>query len=187
MANRELSFSLGIGTSPLYDNPEDQELNAELLRVYQAVNTLALQLDSATNGITAAASDRGYILASAASKEAQISRIYCQCGVAITAGELLHVGANYVVNKAQSNVTHNLKAQAIALQSGSAGAWIPVALRGVCRLFVGLTAGQDYFLSTTAGAITSLLPGTGNTVQYIGFALSTGELYFNPEIRHSVA
>jgi hypothetical protein len=184
---RELSFSLGIGATPLYDQPDAPDLAAELFRIYQAINTTAFQLDAASNSIAAPIADRAYILASTASKEVNISRIYGQASVDLVAGEVVHFGSNYSLSKAQSNGTHNLKAQGIALTTGLAGTWIPVALRGVCRLFVGLSAGTDYYLSMTAGNISALLPTAGNTVQYVGFALSGSELYFSPEVRHSVA
>lgn len=46
----------------------------------------------------------------------------------------------------------------------------------------GLTAGSEYFLSLTTGAITSTKPSaTGDIVRLIGYALSTTVLYFDPD------
>lgn len=46
----------------------------------------------------------------------------------------------------------------------------------------GLTIGADYYLSETAGAITSTPPSTvGNLVQYIGKALSATTLLYDPD------
>ncbi len=45
----------------------------------------------------------------------------------------------------------------------------------------GLTAGATYFISTsTAGAVTSTTPTTGNFIRIIGVAISTTVLNFNP-------
>lgn len=45
----------------------------------------------------------------------------------------------------------------------------------------GLTAGAEYYVSTTLGGYTSTQPsGSGDIVRYIGTALSTTQLYFNP-------
>lgn len=45
----------------------------------------------------------------------------------------------------------------------------------------GLTIGARYYLSTTAGLITTTAPTTaGHIVQYIGYAISATELIFEP-------
>lgn len=183
---KELSFSLGIGATPLYE-PEDPELAFELFRIYQALNVLAAQLDSATGSLQAASADRVYILPSAASKEANITRGYGYATVALTAGELVHINALGQLEKAQSTTTHLLKAHAVVTESTLAGLYAPISMRGVFRLYTGLTPGADYMLSTTAGAISVLAPAATNTLQYLGFAMSSSELYFEPEPRHSVA
>ena len=46
----------------------------------------------------------------------------------------------------------------------------------------GLTAGDIYYASTTPGAITNVMPdGSGDIVRIIGYALSTTQLFFNPD------
>jgi len=46
----------------------------------------------------------------------------------------------------------------------------------------GLTAGNTYYLATTAGDITTTAPSTtGNIVRIIGYAISTTQLYVAPE------
>ena len=46
----------------------------------------------------------------------------------------------------------------------------------------GLTAGSEYYLSTTAAALTDTAPsGTGDIVRIAGYAISTTRLYFNPD------
>lgn len=46
----------------------------------------------------------------------------------------------------------------------------------------GLTAGSKYYISTTAGGITTTAPSaTGDIVRIIGYALSTTQLFFKPD------
>jgi len=47
----------------------------------------------------------------------------------------------------------------------------------------GLTAGSDYYMSTTAGGITTTAPSTtGDIVRFVGTALSTTLLFFKPDM-----
>lgn len=183
---RELSFSLPIGATPKYLS-EDVELAAELFILYQALNSLALQLDSATGGLAVSASDRPYVLPVSASKEVNISRAYGKATVDLTEGEVVHFNASGELVKAQATTTHLLKAQAVVLENTVAGGYAPLAHRGIVKAYIGLTPGSYYYLSTTAGAISASAPATSNTLQYLGFARSATEFYFCPEPRHSVA
>lgn len=182
---KELSFSTGIGATPLTE-PEDAEMANELFRIYQALNVLAYQIDSATGGLAAPLADRNYIIPSVASKEANMSRCYGLATVALTAGEIVHFNSAGQLVKAQSTTTHLLKGQAVVLVSTALGAYAPLSLRGVVKLYAGLNPGTYYKLSTTAGGISAIDPAATNTLQYLGFALSPSELYFCPEPRHSV-
>lgn len=52
----------------------------------------------------------------------------------------------------------------------------------------GLTIGSDYYLSTTAGGVTTTPPSTaGNIVQYLGIASLTTEIVFSNVITVEVA
>lgn len=182
---KEFSFSLGIGSSPLVE-VEDQDTNAELHRIVQAINILAFRLDEATGSLALTSADRPYAIASATSKELNMCRLYAKTTVSLTAGELVHYTSTGELVKAQANGAHNLKAQAVVLANTTAGSYAPLAARGIVKLYSGLTPGNYYYLSPTAGAIGSASPAAGNTLQYIGFAVSPSELYFCPEPRHSV-
>jgi len=57
---------------------------------------------------------------------------------------------------------------------------IQVAISGPVSGFTGLTAGAKYYLSNTAGAITTT-PGTNSV--FIGWALNTTTLLFNPILK----
>lgn len=183
---KELSFSLGIGATPLSE-PEDLEMANELFRIYQALNVLASQLDTATGGLAAPAAERYAILASTASKEANMCRGYGYATVDLTAGEIVHFNSSGQLVKANATGTGAaLKGQAAVLTNTITGDYAPLAFRGVLRLYAGLTAGAYYHLSVVAGGISISAPAAGNTLQYLGFALSASELYFCPEPRHSL-
>lgn len=186
MSNRELSFSLGIGTTP-QSEIEDPDLSAEMFRLYNAINTIASQLDAVSGSLVAAAADRPYILPSVASKELNITRGYGYATVAFALGELAHLNSSGQLVKALSDTSHSLKAQVVITQATVLGGYAPYSFAGVIKAYVGLAAGSYYYLSETAGAISSLLPATGKTVQIVGFAVSPSELYFKPSMTHTVA
>lgn len=61
--------------------------------------------------------------------------------------------------------------------AGASGVTIQVAISGPVSGFTGLTAGSKYYVSNTAGAITTT-PGTYSV--FVGYALSTTILLFDP-------
>ena len=182
---RELSFSLGIGSTPLSES-EDPEIANEFFRIYQALNTLATQLDVSTGALAVSSSERSYLIPAKVNLLVNMSRLYAEATVALTIGELVSFNTSGKVVKAQSNTSHNLKARAVVLSNCPAGAWASLATLGVVRAYTSLIPGKDYYLSTTAGGIAAVIPAASNTLQYVGYAVSGAELYFNPEVRHSV-
>jgi len=67
----------------------------------------------------------------------------------------------------------------IAIQLDAINRVCDVVLKGgVCDGFTGLTAGADYWLSATAGGITTTRPGVGPALK-IGRALSTTKLFLD--------
>ena len=168
MTIRELSFNLGIGTSPqLVDASPD--LQSEMYKIYNALNTLGFKLDEYTGAINAPVADRPYIPPSAASRDAYISRIYVLTSTALTAKTLVNIYSGGL----RASVVGTYQAHGIVLEDTAAGNYAPVAMRGVIGGFVGLTVGAPYYASATPGAIQS-----GSTAQKIGFAISATELGF---------
>lgn len=68
----------------------------------------------------------------------------------------------------------------IAQSTVLTGATVQVAISGPVSGFTGLTAGSKYYLSNTAGAITTT---AGTYSVFIGWALSTTSLLFNPVLK----
>jgi hypothetical protein len=78
--------------------------------------------------------------------------------------------------------TAGKEANGYVLASVSSGAEGTVYFEQVITGLSGLTLGAVYYLSTTAGAITTTAPsGSGNVVQRIGRAVSTTEVLFQPQ------
>lgn len=58
-----------------------------------------------------------------------------------------------------------------------------VYFEGANTSLTGLTPGARYYLHTTAGGVSSTPPSaSGNVVQYLGRAISTTELSFEPDV-----
>lgn len=105
---------------------------------------------------------------------------------ALTAGDAVYFdGTDWEKADADDNTK---AAEAIAVNSVSSGE------KGIfCRSCVIVdidapyTQGDQYFLSTTAGALTATRPtGANNLKQVIGFALSTSELYVNIPVQYEL-
>jgi hypothetical protein len=104
------------------------------------------------------------------------------------AGEDLSAGNKVYYNTTDGNKMYKADADAVAkkavgfvLTSALTGAAVTVYFEGINDQLSGLTKGADYYLSTTAGGVTPTKPSTaGQIVQYLGTAISTTALPFNP-------
>lgn len=84
------------------------------------------------------------------------------------------------VRKADATATGK-EADGFVLGAVSSGASATVYKAGTNTGVTGLTAATVYYLSTTAGSVTSTAPsGSGNVVQEVGKATAAGELIFRP-------
>ena len=177
MSKKDLSFQLGLGNSPS-GNIEDQEVVAELFKVYNAVNLLASKLDQYTGALSDPVGDRPYIKPVAVSKAANVNKIYAEAAVDLVSLTLVSINSAGRLVKA----TPALRARGIVLENTSTGNFAPVAFNAVLDGFVGLTAGSTYYLSAaTAGGITATAPAAGS-IQRIGFAVNSTTLAFYPEL-----
>jgi hypothetical protein len=111
---------------------------------------------------------------------AGVTRLTLGAGVSANVGDLIgHDGSNWVLADADARVP----AQFMAMESVGAASAVNVCQTGV--LFDSLapyTAGNDQYLSTTAGAHTATRPALTTTLtitQRIGKALATDTIAFN--------
>ena len=175
MANRELSFSLGIPANPVTAFA-DPDIATEFLRIYLALNSVAFKLDEYTNALDLDVTERAYYLPAMYNRTRFTERIYVKANVDLPANSLVAFDST----GALLAVSGTNKARGIVLQDTATGNYAPIALRGVIPNFIALVPGSTYYLSTTPGVITAVQP---STVQRIGYALPSGsELYFNPEL-----
>lgn len=104
-------------------------------------------------------------------------------GETLSAGDLIYMDSTPEAFKADAN--SDSKAAIGFVLSGITAAATGTAYfgSGVITGLSGLTAGSKYYLSaTTPGGIVTTKPsGSGDIIQQVGVALSTTELYFEPQ------
>lgn len=142
---------------------------------------------------SAGAGDSGKIPALNSSGKIDITMMPSGVGTptqSMTAGESLSAGDLVYINTSDSNKVYKADADAVAkaaigyvLTSGTSNNPVTVYLEGINDQLSGLTVGLMYYLSATAGGVTTTKPSTaGQIVQYVGVAISTSALAFNPQL-----
>lgn len=101
---------------------------------------------------------------------------------ALAAGDLVNVWSSTGAKARKADATAaGKKARGFVLASVISGGTATVYFEGTITGLTGLTAGAEYFLSTTAGTPTATPPtGSGNVIQSIGVATSTTTINFEP-------
>jgi len=108
-------------------------------------------------------------------------------GENLSAGEVVCVDtSDGKVYKADADNSNRMPAVGIVFEDASAGSTVWVQFAGKCSKFSGLTTGALYYVSTTAGALTTSPPS--NNAQIVGRAISdtTLALLFVPPTDQSV-
>ncbi len=108
---------------------------------------------------------------------------------ALTAGNIVNVWDSTGAKARKADATAEGKEGIGFVLSGySSSASAVVYFEGTITGLSGLTVGARYYLSTTAGTITTTAPSSsGNVVQFIGVAISATELSFEPSTPITVA
>lgn len=152
----------------------------------------------AANQTSAGAGDAGKIVALNSSGVVDITMMPSGVGTptqSMTAGETLAAGDFVYINTSDANKIYKADADAIGkkaigyvLAGASAGAAVTVYFEGKNDQLSGLTIGLDYYLSATAGGVTTTKPSTaGQIVQYLGTAITTSSIPFNPTLPLEIA
>jgi len=170
------STNLGLPRAPTTNNAE---LFSELLRLYNACNSLAANLDIQT-GALGEPSDVWSQVGVARCTIGKNSVIYLQTAEAIAYGQTVGINA---AGKAV------LADDAVAICIGFSTSIVTVAINGYVQVqqlgiypaFAPgtLTPGNRYVQSTSAGAIGA----TGTGTQIVGYAITDRILYFNPQLQ----
>lgn len=144
---------------PRTPGTRDMEEYYELLKVYQAIQNLTLELDR------------------------RIGAVFVTYSEAVTYGQGVSLYNDAGTLKARlSNLTTSAKpvrgfcSEVAGVASGATGL---VLLTGKIVGMTGLTPGALYYGSNTPGAYST---SAGTVPQVVGYALSTTELYINPTI-----
>lgn len=109
---------------------------------------------------------------------------------ALSAGSMVNIydATGAKARKADATAANKFYAVGFVLDSVASGQPAKVYFEGVVTGLSGLTIGAKYFLSETAGAITSTAPSTsGALVQFVGTAISATELSFEPHQHYVLA
>lgn len=171
------SVNLGL---PAISEPPDPAFFGEFTRVYNAIRNLALALDQYTGILPA---DAAYYSATGISGvlSQNLTRIYVPFGVAIAAGQVVHLyNVAGVLTAELATAVAGVKPMHGWCSIGAGiGAYGEVMLSGKCDLIGGLTPGTTYYLADAAGSISN---AAGTTTQRIGFALGASSLFVNPTL-----
>lgn len=98
-------------------------------------------------------------------------------GEDLAAGDAVYLSAANTVSKADADDDTKTRVIGFASAAVLATAAVLVKSSGIVPGLTGLTAGARYYLSATAGGITSTAPtSSGHNVMQVGFAKSTTEL-----------
>ena len=177
-----LSIQLGIPQVPEYVK-DDPQLYAELQRILNGLNNLALAVDAYTGRqpLTVAAK-QGFKIG-AATRSQYLDVIYATATVNMPAGAAvyLRIDGDGLHDAYLATASDPAKfCHGIVVTDGgvAAGSLVAVQLgQGLVPYIGGLTEGQTYYLANTAGAISNV-PGT--MVQRLGYALGPSYFYFIP-------
>jgi hypothetical protein len=181
----EYSTNLGLTILPEIDQQKNAEVWAELLRIRNALRVLQGALDTNTGALQ---EDPEYWDATppvASIKVQNISRFYCKTSENLLPGRLINLfNSAGVLTARNANAADGTKpARAFSVAPSESGNYAQFILLGINPIFSGLVPGQEYYLATTSGLVTSVAPAAaGNIVQKVGFALSDKELWFNPSL-----
>jgi hypothetical protein len=95
----------------------------------------------------------------------------------VSARDAVYVSSAGKVSPADASAESTARTLGFAVGAAVLDAAVSVQMDGVMSGFTGLTAGSRYYLSETAGAITTSVPTTsGAVVQQVGYAVSTTKL-----------
>lgn len=102
-------------------------------------------------------------------------------GATLAVGDVVYLGTGGKVLLADADADTTMPALGICTSASTDTNPVDVMIQGIMKLTGwSFTAGDNIFVSTTAGDVTSTAPsGTGDTVQKIGVATASDAVYFN--------
>jgi len=102
-------------------------------------------------------------------------------GTTLAVGDVVYLGTGGKVLLADADADTTMPALGICTSASTDTNPVDVMIQGIMKLTGwSFTAGDNIFVSTTAGDVTATAPsGTGDTVQKVGVATASDAVYFN--------
>lgn len=171
------SVNLGLPSTPLTDN---SELFYELMRIYNAIRLVMQSVDNNTGAISPPTEywdEVGFTRCTVGN----MSKIYIIAYENLSYGNTVGIYNHGGVGKAKKAQNGVLGCVGFCSAPGGAvaGEYTEIQLYGLFPPFSAgtLTPGAGYYQSGTAGVVGA--SGTGT--QFVGYALSDTQLFFNPQ------
>ncbi len=102
------------------------------------------------------------------------------CTVAEQVGDVVFEAAANFARQANASSSATMPVIGAIIQKPTATTCV-IARSGEVALYAGLVVGDEYFVSTVAGQLTNTLPvGSGQVVQYVGYARNTSTIVVQP-------
>jgi hypothetical protein len=179
MAKQAYSTNLGLSVTPEVSEKENSEVYSELLRIRNALKVLQSALDVYTGALGEVdesvwdqVSPAGYF------RLQNISRIYLQATEDIAQYQLVNIyDVSGIAKARKASASAGYVARAYANTAVTSGNYVELILWGLLPSS-GLTPGNDYWLSATAGFMSAT--AHAGTVQKVGWAVSANYLFFRP-------
>lgn len=177
------SINLGVGTFPEFEQSKYPELYLDSMRIRQALTNLQIALDRYTGAVPLDTKLQGTASSLNSLQIGNVTRLYVKAQAALGYAQMVsfvNVSGVLQARKAYAaSSAHACRGVCTSRIPVAIGEYAEVALIGAVAGLSGLTPGVLYYLSDSAGLI-SLTPGTIS--QVVGYAISTSELYINPQI-----
>lgn len=176
------STNTGLGLIPEFDSLKNPAIFNECTRLRAAIANLQGALDRYTGAIPLDTKAQGVAPNYATVRIGDMTRMYVIADANLSYGQMIDLFNSSGTLKARkasaASVTTRAKAFVSSTSPVTAGNLVEVKLIGVLAGLSGLIPAAPQYLSDFAGYIS---PTPGTNPQYLGFALSATELFFNPE------
>lgn len=179
-----MAYKSSINTGlPNIPDPPDPKFFGEFARIYNAIRNLTIAVDAYTGALGADPEYYDQTPPTSSLLSQNSLRIYAKAGVDISYGKMIHLydvaGVLTMELASAVDVTKPMHGWCSTPGGVLTGEWGEVRLGGLCTSFNSLICGQTYYLSNTAGSI-STTPGTSS--QKIGFGLGPTSLFVQPQL-----
>jgi hypothetical protein len=166
-----MSINLGLPSAPEVDSPE---LYGALMPVYNAIKNTMYAVDAYTGNSLINEEEYSEVNAYGQLLLQKTAVLFVKLTETVLAGHMINLWNSGGLRARKATGGSN-RAHGFAAAGGSAGDTIPVSLFGLCTLIGGLTPGTEYYLSGSAGQIT-----TSASYHRVGMAVGPNHLWFSP-------